>query len=101
MWGWTLTQDECFRIMDAYYEQGGRWVDGATNYPINKNPEDFRRAEQFLSAWIATRGVKDLSIIMKVAVSIISTHQKITSSLVFYCFVRRSTNSDLVSNSLA
>ncbi|MEL6658086.1 MAG: aldo/keto reductase [Bacteroidota bacterium] len=66
MWGWTLTQDECFRIMDAYYEQGGRWVDGATNYPINKNLADFRRAEQILSAWIASRGVEDLSVIMKV-----------------------------------
>ncbi|MEO0725338.1 MAG: aldo/keto reductase [Bacteroidota bacterium] len=66
MWGWTLTEDECFRIMDAYYDQGGRWVDSATNYPINKNPADFRRAEQILSAWIASRGVQDLSIIMKV-----------------------------------
>ena len=66
MWGWTLSQEECFQIMDAYYEHGGRWIDGATNYPINKNGADFRRAEQILAAWLRARAVDDLKIIMKV-----------------------------------
>ena len=66
MWGWTLDQAQCFRILDAFYEAGGRWVDGATNYPINKQAEDFRRAEKILQEWIKENGVTDLQIMMKV-----------------------------------
>ena len=66
MWGWTLDEATCFAIMDAYYQEGGRFVDGATNYPINKSPADFRKAEQILQNWIKSRGVTDLRIMMKV-----------------------------------
>lgn len=66
MWGWTIEPAECHRILDAYYEGGGRWIDGATNYPINKQAEDFRKAEQILFDWIKTRGIDDLKVIMKV-----------------------------------
>lgn len=66
MWGWTIPEKDCHRIMDAYYEQGGRWLDGATNYPINKQAGDFRKAEKILLDWIKSRGVDDLKLIMKV-----------------------------------
>ena len=66
MWGWTINPTDCHRILDTYYERGGRWIDGATNYPINKKGSDFRKAEQILLDWINSRGVDDLKIIMKV-----------------------------------
>lgn len=66
MWGWTVSMDEAFSILDRFYELGGKFVDCATNYPINKNPEDFRRAESILAEWTRLRKVEDLKITMKV-----------------------------------
>ncbi|PHN05670.1 hypothetical protein CRP01_14400 [Flavilitoribacter nigricans DSM 23189 = NBRC 102662] len=66
MWGWTLSKAECFQLMDEFYRMGGRQVDAATNYPINKIPTDFRAAEQILLEWIGTHGITDLEVIMKV-----------------------------------
>ena len=65
-WGWTLTHDQVFKLLDLYYEAGFRKVDAATNYPINKNPMDFRRSERLLQDWIIANQVKDLEVIMKV-----------------------------------
>lgn len=66
MWGWTLSKAACFQLLNAFYNAGFRQVDAATNYPINKNPEDFRAAEKILLEWINTHGVNDLEVIMKV-----------------------------------
>lgn len=66
MWGWTLEKGTCFQLLDAFYKDGFRAIDTATNYPINKNPEDFRKAEQWLAEWIKAHGVQDLEINIKV-----------------------------------
>jgi len=66
MWGWTVDERDCFAILDDFYQRGGRRVDTATNYPINKNPKDFRRAEKLLAAWITAHQVTDLEVIVKV-----------------------------------
>lgn len=66
MWGWTTPQERCFQLLDAYYAAGGREIDGATNYPINKDPADFRKAEQILREWIKANKVSDLEIMIKV-----------------------------------
>ena len=66
LWGWTIPPKDCYSIIDEFYRKGYRKVDGATNYPINQNPKDFRKAEQILTDWIQTHGVKDLEVIMKV-----------------------------------
>lgn len=66
MWGWTMPKKKCFQLLDHYYEKGFRQIDAATNYPINKIPKDFRRAEQILEEWILQNGISDLRIIMKV-----------------------------------
>jgi aryl-alcohol dehydrogenase-like predicted oxidoreductase len=65
-WGWTLTKTEAFELLDRFYEAGFRSIDTATNYPINKNKEDFRQAERYLAEWITVNGVRDLEIMMKV-----------------------------------
>ena len=66
MWGWTMPPQQCFQVLDAFYKQGGREVDCATNYPINKNAKDFRAAENILLEWIKTHGVNDLEVMMKI-----------------------------------
>lgn len=66
MWGWTVPEASCFQLLDAFYAAGLRGVDGATNYPINKVPEDFRKSEHILQKWIRANGVNDLRITMKV-----------------------------------
>lgn len=66
MWGWTTERKTAFALLDTFYAAGFRQVDGATNYPINKNPDDFRMAENILLEWIAAHQVTDLKVIMKV-----------------------------------
>lgn len=66
MWGWTVSKATAFSLLDAFYEAGLRRIDAATNYPINKNPADFRRSEQILLEWIKAHGIQDLSVLMKV-----------------------------------
>jgi len=66
MWGWTTPRETCFQLLDEFYQQGFREIDGATNYPINKNPDDWRKAEKILQEWIQTHGVDDLKVMMKV-----------------------------------
>ncbi len=66
MWGWTMDARTCFGVLDAFYEAGFREVDAATNYPINRQPADFRLSERILCEWIQTHGVNDLRVMMKV-----------------------------------
>ncbi len=65
MWGQTVSKKEAFSLLDTFYAAGFRDVDTATNYPINKNPDDFRKAENFLKEWINAHTVSDLRIICK------------------------------------
>ena len=66
MWGWTTEKARCFEMLDHFYAQGYREVDAATNYPINKKPENFRLSEKILLEWINSHGVQDLKVMMKV-----------------------------------
>jgi aryl-alcohol dehydrogenase-like predicted oxidoreductase len=66
LWGWTVSRETAFQLLDDFYRRGFRQVDAATNYPINKDPADFRRAEQILLEWVQTHGVQDLEVMMKV-----------------------------------
>ena len=66
MWGWTTPKETAFALLDEWYARGFREVDGATNYPIDKNPEHFRLAENILLEWIKTHGVSDLEVMMKI-----------------------------------
>lgn len=65
-WGWTVPRDEAFHLLDAWLAAGFRRIDAATNYPINKNPADFRASEKILSEYIHAHGLKDLDITMKI-----------------------------------
>lgn len=66
LWGWKVQKETCFKLLDQFYEQGFREVDTATNYPINKNTDDFRSAENIIKEWININNICDLKIIVKV-----------------------------------
>jgi aryl-alcohol dehydrogenase-like predicted oxidoreductase len=66
MWGWTVAAPVAHQLLDEWYAAGLRLIDTATNYPINGNPADWRRSETILLDWIATHGVTDLEVVVKV-----------------------------------
>lgn len=66
MWGWTIDKNMAFALLSNFYESGFRILDAATNYPINKQPQDFRKAENIILEWINAHGVQDLQMIMKI-----------------------------------
>ncbi len=66
MWGWTVTKEVAFQLLDLYYEQGYRLIDAATNYPLNNQKQDFRRSEKILQEWIGINNVKDLQVNVKI-----------------------------------
>lgn len=66
MWGWTIGEEEVFSLLDEWYALGLREIDCATNYPIDKVPGHFRKAEGLLADWIKANGVNDLRVMMKV-----------------------------------
>jgi aryl-alcohol dehydrogenase-like predicted oxidoreductase len=63
---WTTPQKTAFELLDAFYESGFRQIDCATNYPINRNPNDFRAAEIILQDWLRAHGIRDVRLMMKV-----------------------------------
>ena len=65
-WGWTVDRDEAFRQLDAWIVAGLRRVDCATNYPINKNPNDFRAAQNILLEYLKVHPNAPLEITMKI-----------------------------------
>jgi len=65
-WGWTVSKNEAFQLLDAWLLAGYKHVDCATNYPINRNPADFRAAEKILHEYTRAHGLHDLQITMKI-----------------------------------
>lgn len=65
-WGWTVSPETAFDLLDAWLAAGQRRVDCATNYPINRNPADFRAAEGILCDYIHAHGLHDLEVTMKI-----------------------------------
>ena len=65
-WGWKVPRAEAFRLLDAWLLAGQRGIDTATNYPINRQPDDFRAAEKILEAYVQSHGLHDLQLTMKV-----------------------------------
>lgn len=87
MWGWTMPPKRCFEVLDTFYQHGFRAIDGATNYPINKQPDDFRRAEQILQEWIRANQITDLEVMMKIGSinNLRSPEHNLTYSFMMMC----------------
>ena len=66
LWGWTVKKKVCYKILDTFYSKGYRWIDTATNYPINNDSKYFRFAENLIAEWIKNNDINDLKIISKI-----------------------------------
>ena len=66
LWGWGVDRRTAHELLDNFVQVGGRYVDVAQNYPINKRKQDFGLAAKWLTEWITINGEQDVSIILKV-----------------------------------
>ena len=66
LWGWKISRKECFELIDEFYENKGRYVDTASNYPINGNITDRHAAEDILAEWIEINNPEGFKVIYKV-----------------------------------
>jgi aryl-alcohol dehydrogenase-like predicted oxidoreductase len=59
VFGWTVSRDDAFTLLDAYLDRGGRAIDTADSYsawaPGNRGGE----SEEILGAWLAARKNRD------------------------------------------
>jgi hypothetical protein len=73
VWGWAVDKKECFKMLDVFYERGERYIDTASNYPINGLSKDRYASENIIGEWIKVNGINDLNIIYKLG-SIVNTN---------------------------
>ncbi len=66
LWGWGVTRNEAYALLEHYLEKGGDLVDTATNYPINKCKEDMGLAIKWLADWKAAHQNAQFSLIVKI-----------------------------------
>lgn len=63
VFGWTVSRDDAFTLLDSYVDKGGRAIDTADSYsafaPGNRGGE----SEEILGAWLAARKQRDRVII--------------------------------------
>lgn len=50
------SKDSCFKLLDAFYDAGGNFIDTANNYQDETS-------EEFLGEWMETRGIRDQIVI--------------------------------------
>ena len=65
LWGWGIDKKQAFLMLDFFVSFGGRYIDCATNYPINGRNKDYGLALKWLQEWIRINKIK-LFIIIKV-----------------------------------
>ncbi len=66
LWGWGVDRTTAYQLLDQFVALGGRVVDTAANYPINKRPEDFGIAKDWIANWITSNGMDLLSVLVKI-----------------------------------
>lgn len=66
LWGWGVDKATALRMVDSYVAGGGKYIDTASNYPINAVPEDFGKAANWLAEWIRINGPEKLSVWLKI-----------------------------------
>jgi aryl-alcohol dehydrogenase-like predicted oxidoreductase len=65
MWGWSIERSSVFKLLDFFYNQGGRFIDTATNYPINSDLESYSAAVKLIEDWSKANGIHNLRVIYK------------------------------------
>ncbi len=68
VFGWTVSRDAAFTLLDAYVDQGGRAIDTADVYPRWVPGNQGGESEEIIGAWLASRKHRDrIILITKVA----------------------------------
>lgn len=65
LWGWGVKKEVCFALLDMFYDCGERYIDTASNYPMNGLKEARYASENIISEWINVNKIHDLNIIYK------------------------------------
>lgn len=58
-WGWTTDEDSAWRVMDAYVEAGGNFIDTADIYTTWAEGNPGGVAERVIGEWMRDRGHRD------------------------------------------
>ena len=66
LWGWGISRNEAYSLLERHLESGGDLVDTATNYPINKCKEDYGLAIKWLHDWKVANPNAKFSLIVKI-----------------------------------
>lgn len=48
-WAQKVTKEEAYRILETFYRNGFRWIDTATNYPMDREPKNYGKTISWLS----------------------------------------------------
>lgn len=65
LWGWGVDRTGAHAMLDQFVEGGGCIVDTATNYPINKRPDDYGLALAWLGEWLAVNQPAGVTVLAK------------------------------------
>lgn len=63
-WAYKVTKLEAYRILETFYENGFRWIDTATNYPIDHEPKNYGKTIRWIADFYAD--FPDLKVYVKV-----------------------------------
>jgi hypothetical protein len=63
-WAHKVTKIEAYKILKTFYENGFRWIDTATNYPIDREPKNYGKTISWISDFYAD--FPDLKVYVKV-----------------------------------
>ena len=66
LWGWGIERDEGHALLDRFVDRGGRWIDAATNYPINGRAADFGAANRIAAEWLRANPDSGVRVFCKV-----------------------------------
>ena len=59
VFGWTLNEEESFRILDGFLDRGFNAIDTANNYSYWVDSNVGTESERIIGNWIKSRGVRD------------------------------------------
>jgi aryl-alcohol dehydrogenase-like predicted oxidoreductase len=63
VFGWTVSRDAAFTLLDAYVDKGGRAIDTADVYPAWVPGNRGGESEEIIGAWLAARNHRDRVIV--------------------------------------
>jgi aryl-alcohol dehydrogenase-like predicted oxidoreductase len=63
VFGWTMSEDESFAVLDAYADSGGNFLDTADSYSLWVDGHQGGESETIIGRWMKARGNRDALIL--------------------------------------